>query len=186
MTYYFSPSDNIFLPAKLKPRYEAAGTWPDDAVEVADEVYQEFGAGQAPDGKRRGVEDGLPVWEDIPPPTLEEARTRKLAELRQACDAATADLKAPYSDTERLTWERQERQARAFMDDNQAVTPLMDELAAKRGLERPEMAQKIITKANAFEAAAAEAIGTQQALEDVVKAATTVAEIEAVEWPTAS
>ncbi|WP_051609507.1 hypothetical protein [Fodinicurvata fenggangensis] len=114
---------------------------------------------------------------------FEQVRTMKLAQIRAACDRACAGLKAPYSATEMQTWERQERQARAFIDDSNADTPLLDELATKRGLSRQEMADKIIAKANAFETAAAEAIGTQQALEDQVDAATTVAEIEGITWP---
>ncbi|MCE9896281.1 MULTISPECIES: tail fiber assembly protein [Citrobacter freundii complex] len=70
---YIWDTKNIRLLAYLlKPEYQESGMWPDDGVDVSDEVSTEY-AGQPPNGKKLGVgTDGMPAWVDIPPPTPEE------------------------------------------------------------------------------------------------------------------
>lgn len=63
--YCWSRLNNTFYPIRMQARYIAAGTWPEDAVEVDDSVFAAFGQGGPPAGKKRGVgEDGMPVWID--------------------------------------------------------------------------------------------------------------------------
>lgn len=69
--YVFSPSKNLIYPVELKGKYISAGTWPDDEVEISDEMANEF-ITQSPPGKIRIVVNDLPAWEDIPPPQKEE------------------------------------------------------------------------------------------------------------------
>lgn len=70
--YYFSPSKNAFYPADLKEIYVEAGSFPDDVVEIDDEIMFEY-AGTPPQGKQRGVnKKKLPCWIDIPPLSNEE------------------------------------------------------------------------------------------------------------------
>lgn len=65
--YAYSAVTNAFYPVALKSDYENVDSWPKDAQEVDDSVYQEFSASQPPAGKRRGAgENGLPVWFEIP------------------------------------------------------------------------------------------------------------------------
>ncbi|MDU1195364.1 tail fiber assembly protein [Kluyvera ascorbata] len=71
MEIIFSPSQNKFFPVVLKPNYEKAGVWQVDGVDVAYEVYLEFIA-NPPEGKVRGVVDGMPAWVDKPAPTHEQ------------------------------------------------------------------------------------------------------------------
>lgn len=61
MSYFFSPSEICFFPAAIKGLYDAAGSWPADAVPVSDEVFSEFSK-ESPSGKKRGVVDGMPTW----------------------------------------------------------------------------------------------------------------------------
>ncbi|QLO46425.1 tail fiber assembly protein [Enterobacter cloacae] len=68
--YVFSATTLAFYPLEMKVDYENSGSWPDDGVEVSDEVYNEFLT--PPSGKMRGAHDGLPCWVDIPPPTHNE------------------------------------------------------------------------------------------------------------------
>lgn len=88
--YYYSKTTNSFYDFGLFDRYTAAGTWPDDAVGVDLDTFNEF-TGQPPDGKQRAAsDDGMPVWVDIPPLTAEEiiglAERQKLSLI----DAANA------------------------------------------------------------------------------------------------
>lgn len=79
--YIFSAKHNAFYPVDMMDDYVAAGSWPDDGVDVTKEVFLEF-AGIPPTGKERGVgEDGMPVWVDIPPTPNSALRKIALATL---------------------------------------------------------------------------------------------------------
>ncbi|WP_343100225.1 tail fiber assembly protein, partial [Escherichia coli] len=50
-----------------------ANSWPDDALAVSDDVYNEFAINTPPDDKIRVAgKNGLPTWALIPPPSYEE------------------------------------------------------------------------------------------------------------------
>ena len=82
--YIFSAKNNAFYPVDMMDDYVAAGSWPDDGVDVTKEIFLEF-AGITPTGKERGVgEDGMPVWVDIPPTPNSVLRKIALATLSSA------------------------------------------------------------------------------------------------------
>lgn len=63
--HYFSKSANMFYAGQLRARYEASGSWPSDAVEVSEEIYQKF-IQLPPEGKKRGVtKGGKPTWVSV-------------------------------------------------------------------------------------------------------------------------
>lgn len=70
-SYVYSPSTNMFYPYVLEEDYRNAGSWPEDAVDVSDEIVAEYND-QYPPGKTRAAVDGMPGWVDITPPTKEE------------------------------------------------------------------------------------------------------------------
>lgn len=87
--YYYSAKTNAFYPTSMENDYINAGSFPDDAKEIADDVFQQFSASVPPEGKMRiAGEDGLPTWSDIPPPTQEEliqlAEDEKQNQLQEA------------------------------------------------------------------------------------------------------
>ncbi len=70
--YVFSALNRAFYPLLLQQNYIEAGSWPNDLLPVTDNIFNEF-SGIPPIGKiLSSGEDGLPCWEDIPPPTKEE------------------------------------------------------------------------------------------------------------------
>lgn len=70
--YIWDATNVCLLAYLLKDEYEAAGMWPENGVDVSDEVAAEF-TGQPPEGKTIGVSaDGMPVWVDMPPPSHDE------------------------------------------------------------------------------------------------------------------
>ncbi|MCU8696356.1 tail fiber assembly protein [Enterobacter cloacae] len=76
--YKYSAKNDVFIPASFIAEYEEAGWDFSDAIDVDDDVYLEFI--NPPAGKVRVAgKDGLPAWEDIPPPTKEQ-----LIELTEA------------------------------------------------------------------------------------------------------
>lgn len=61
----YSPSLNTFFLADFMARYEDAGTLPDDAVEVTEDVFNQY-FGEPPEGKMLAPDsNGLPSWVDI-------------------------------------------------------------------------------------------------------------------------
>ena len=69
--YKYSAKNDVFIPASFIAEYEEAGWDFSDAIDVDDDVYLEFI--NPPAGKVRVAgKDGLPAWEDIPPPTKEQ------------------------------------------------------------------------------------------------------------------
>jgi hypothetical protein len=98
--YKFSAKTNSFYPESLREYYEAAGTLPDDLIDVSDEVYSIFSA-QPPEGKVRGNKVGEPVWVKIPPPTEEELKANALNKKNNLMSFATAAI-APLQDANDL------------------------------------------------------------------------------------
>nr|DAU58063.1 MAG TPA: tail fiber assembly protein [Caudoviricetes sp.] len=114
--FIFSALNNAFYPLSLKSRYIEAGSWPDDCVEVDDEVFQKY-TGEPPAGKVRGVKDGLPCWIDLPPPTQEELeainkqtqfKLRDIAdsEIAWRQDAVESDFATEKEVTELYEWKK--------------------------------------------------------------------------------
>ncbi|EBD7490280.1 DUF4376 domain-containing protein [Salmonella enterica] len=80
--YHYSPSNNAFYPDELKQVYIDAGSFPDDTVEVDDDIWLEFAGNHPPEGKERAAgSDNQPCWVDIPLPDIEDARSRRYAEI---------------------------------------------------------------------------------------------------------
>ncbi|HFI3232780.1 TPA: tail fiber assembly protein [Escherichia coli] len=88
--YFFSPENKAFYSFLWKAEFDAAESWPDDAVEVTDEIFAEFSA-NPPLGKMLGAgKDGLPAWIDIPAPSREEL----IAEAEQQKSALLLEAQA--------------------------------------------------------------------------------------------
>lgn len=131
-----------------------------------------------------------------PPPTVDAQRPNKLFQINQQFEQAMQALVAQYPQLERESWPQQEKEARVWVDYLNATsgtttaattatapaTPLLDALAQARGVTKDQLAKTIIAKADAFAAAAGALIGKRQALEDQINAATTFAELEAIQW----
>ena len=94
--YYYSATTNSFYPKSLQPEYDKAGSWPDDAIAVSDDVYEGFQT--PPEGKVRAAgSDGLPVWVDTPAQTKEQLLAIAKSELASRMAEATAAI-APLQD----------------------------------------------------------------------------------------
>lgn len=94
MKYLYSAKTNAFYPVSFEDSYVAAGTWPDDGIEVDDVLFLSFQ--NPPPGKIRiSGSDGLPAWADIPPQShadlVAQADAQKAAQ-RKIADSAIAPL----------------------------------------------------------------------------------------------
>lgn len=91
--YVFSPANKTFYSLLWKEEFDASESWPDDAVEVTDEIFAEFSS-DPPFGKMLGAgKDGLPAWIDIPAPSREEL----IAEAEQHKSALLIEAQATIS-----------------------------------------------------------------------------------------
>lgn len=120
------------------------------------------------------------VYSPLPVLTLEEAKAAKLAEINAECQRMLESLTPTYPERELTTFDKQESEARAYAADATASTPLLSALAAGRGIELADLAQRVIAKADAFTIASGFIIGQRQALEDRLDAAQTVDDVQAV------
>lgn len=120
----------------------------------------------------------------LPPdqPTLDQAKRAQIAAINTDMEAAAAALTADYPPSEKLSWPIQEQEALAWQADNTTATPYIDALALERGIARVDYLQRTLAKVQQFRAASAQLIGKRQRLEDQIKAATTLAAVQAIVW----
>lgn len=117
----------------------------------------------------------------VPPvPTFKEAKAAKLSEINKAADKIMAALISTYPDREISTFDKQEAEARAYMADPTAPTPLLSALAKARGLSMDELVKRVIAKADALAAASGYIIGQRQALEDQLDTCKTLEEVQSI------
>lgn len=142
---------------------------PSDVLQISEEEWEDarFMA---------HVEDGKIVLG----PELAELKTAKLAEINTFYQQAIADLTPTYPDDERLTFAKQEQEARAWLADNAASTPFVDALASGRQMGKAELVSRIISKADAFAIASGSLTGQRQRYEDMLKDAETAEDVAAI------
>lgn len=112
--------------------------------------------------------------------SIEHIKETKLYEINVAYNEATSTLVASYPQNELLTFDKQEAEARAWIADNAVETPLVDMLAAGRQMDKAELVNRIIAKADAFALAVGYLTGQRQRYEDMLDAAKTAEEVEAI------
>lgn len=114
-------------------------------------------------------EDGAITFTPPKPPKLDELKAAKLNEINTTYQQAIATLTPTYPDDERLTFDKQEQEARSWLADNSTPTPFVDALAAGRQMEKAELVSRIIAKADAFAIASGSLTGQRQRYEDLLK-----------------
>jgi hypothetical protein len=111
---------------------------------------------------------------------LAQVKKEKLAQVLAASDAAMAALPSRYSEHEKLSWPKQEQEAKALQADPEAPAPLLRGIAATRGIALEALQAKVLANVGASEAATAFILGTQQKYEDEIAAAATIEEVQLV------
>ena len=111
---------------------------------------------------------------------LKAIKANKLAEINSAYQQAIVTLTPTYPDDERLTFDKQEQEARAWLADNSTPTPFVDALAAGRQMNKAELVSRIILKADAFALASGSLTGQRQRYEDLLDAAETAEDVAAI------
>lgn len=112
--------------------------------------------------------------------SIDELKVNKLAEIENAFKNAMANLdKTPNE--ERLTFERQEREARLYKQSkNELDAPFIKTLSEQRGVEFEFLVSKIIEKADKYASISAILIGQRQRYEDLVALAITKEDLNSI------
>ena len=85
-----------------------------------------------------------------------------IAGLEATTQAEIKNIVKDYPQFEIDTFATQEREANAYMKDNEAPTPFIDNLCLNRGIEKSVMVAKILANAEALKFATAPIIGQYQ------------------------
>ena len=115
-----------------------------------------------------------------PEKPFSQLKIEKLNEINAAYQQAIATLTPTYPDDERLTFDKQEQEARAWLADNSTPTPFVDALAAGRQMDKSELVGRIIAKADAFALASGSLTGQRQRYEDMLDVAETAEDVAAI------
>lgn len=115
-----------------------------------------------------------------PEKPFSQLKIEKLNEINVLYQQAIATLTPTYPDDERLTFDKQEQEARAWLTDNSTPTPFVDALAAGRQMDKAELVSRIIAKADAFAVASGLLTGQRQRYEDLLDAASTAEDVVAI------
>lgn len=184
MTKFISFDEN----SKLIARYDSAinRDIPADAVEVTDEQFWQ--TINERDGIWSITSEANIVKLPFPEDTIDDLIIAKRAQINFSFNQAMQQVTADYPVDEISSWTKQEAEARAFIDDENAVTPLIDALATARGITKEDLASRIIAKAVLFATVSGQLIGTRQGLEDQLDALaedenTTAEDIDQLHFP---
>lgn len=117
--------------------------------------------------------------QDVDLPALKTAKISHLNAAAQAFINTSAEIdKVP--DFEVQTWTLQAAEVRAWAADNTAPTPILDQIAASRGIDANKLKAAALRKTLAYEKLTAHVAGQRQALQAKIEAAKTAEALEKI------
>lgn len=97
-------------------------------------------------------------------------KQRKMEAINIDFETAMSSIRATYPESEVMSWSKQELEARNYLLNKEYSTPLIDLIAAARGIDKDTLVDKVILKADQYAFATGTAVGRRQQLEDQVSA----------------
>ncbi len=161
---------------------------PIDTIEPNIELSGEDGynyEGYIPLAVQRAAEVKIAQTPPPPPePTFEELVAAKRAEIWGAGDAILAQVKANFTQAEIESWSKQEQGAKDIQAGNTSTeaAQFVAAIAQGRGIDVYVHETKKLANVTSSGAHRAAVIGEQQRLDDLIKAATTQADLDAIVW----
>ena len=114
---------------------------------------------------------------------LAAAKAEKISNLNASAQAfinSAAEIdKIPEFEVQ--TWTIQAAEAKAYAADNTADTPVLDQIAASRGIDAAKLKAAALRKTLAYEKLTAHIAGQRQALQSKIDAAETQTALDAIE-----
>lgn len=120
-----------------------------------------------------------PVVEPVEPDLL-TIKAQLVERNNAGYEAAIGLMTADYPAAEIQTWERQRAEVVAWAADNTVETPWITMAAQVRGINRDEYLARTLAKVTAFAQASAFLTGRRQYLGDLIAAATTAEQLNAI------
>ena len=111
---------------------------------------------------------------------LEAAKQAKLAEINAVFESLALSVTAAYPEHEKLTFDQQIQEARAYLADASTPCPLLSPLASARVISLDVLCQRVLAKHAAYSAAMGTLLGQRQGLEDMLDACDSVADVQAI------
>ena len=138
--------------------------------------------GYIPLAVKRAAE--VKIAQTPPQPTFEELVAAKRAEIWGAGDAILATVKENFTQAEIESWSKQEQGAKDIQagDTNTEAAQFVAAIAQGRGINVSVLVTKILMNVESYGVLSAAVIGEQQRLDDLIKIATTQADLEAIVW----
>lgn len=152
------------------------------ATSVSDELFKR--TKDETDGEWKLVDDEVVKLPFAEPTVLELINAQKQL-INADFETAMQQVTTGYPSNEISSWSKQESEARAYLADAEATTPLIDALAQSRLISKAELVERIIAKANLFAGVSGNLIGKRQGLEDQLDALdenATSEDIAAIVW----
>ena len=140
------------------------------------------------------TKDGAQVWKEIGSlpdrVSLTPLETANLADLKAdlltKLNAAAQNFVDAHSgasqvpDFELATWPLQSTEAQAWAADKSAATPILDGIAAARGLDKDKLKAAALKKSLAYSALSAIVAGQRQAIQDQIESAKTKSALDKI------
>lgn len=115
-------------------------------------------------------EDVNNLWETDMQLRNKTLKRRKMLEINHAFETSMLAVRNDYTESEIMSWTKQEVEARRWLKDPEYDTPICDLISQARGMDKTELINKIIIKADQYAYATGLAVGRRQACEDQVNA----------------
>lgn len=150
---------------------------PKEAIGISDDQWIECINNS---GKRKFVNGSLVEYVYVP--TLDEAKNSKLSVIKADYKNSVKAMTGDTDPVEMASWTKQEAEARAWSADNNAVTPIIDNLIIGRamGESKADLVAKIILKADGYAVAYAQVLGQYHAKLKALEACKTIGEVSAL------
>jgi hypothetical protein len=116
------------------------------------------------------LQDGVYVADDeaIKKEQKEKYEVSALNELNNEYELKVLALANNIPNSEKLTWTKQEMEAREYKKDNTYPTPLLDAIVSARKIDKEIFINKVIEKADAYSQAIGYLTGERQAKEELL------------------
>lgn len=111
---------------------------------------------------------------------LESTYSSKVSENNSAFEQVMASMTTGYPASEVQSWERQRAEALAWEVDSSVATPWIDIASSARGISREEYLERTVKKVHQFANISAYLIGRRQAIDDLIKQATTIEQLASI------
>ena len=97
-----------------------------------------------------------------------EAKVTALSNANTEYEMQVKALTEGVPESEKLTWTKQELEARGYLADNTHTTPLLDGIVSTRGIDKDYLVNKVIEKADLYAQTIGNLTGLRQSIEDKI------------------